>query len=494
MGSTECSPVLAKYDFRSKQQYIYRTNALREIAGASAIITDAYDGFLDECIRNGWKIGKHYTLSAWPDRYYLNSADEPFEPDFEENDGEVICVGGGNLYILWKNRETALEANRLLCSYLRNVSYGLSPVCGLAKYTGDYDLDIGNLNMDFDWMKGTVPPVQFSAVLPFTLLDRNTGLPVAEKRHVHGETMELSAESACKLNKYETLASGFSSNEEELDRIVTEKGKESLLAVIYIDGNNMGARVREAMRPGNEGIHDYAVAVRTIRQLSNTVQERFVSSPRKAIEAMLNGKNSRYRFVVAGGDEITLICNAREALNVVQTYFDDLDTNNREGESYHTACAGICVFHSHYPFSSAYAVAEECCENAKKANRACGGHNCLVDFQHCFGGNVGDLIAMREKDRADLLLRPYLCRHYGEDRVPLPPALSEYMERGRKLSGLGRHNIKALSGYLVSDPARYETEIQRLGARYPDVSVDGEDKRFLHDIAQFYDIWFGKEE
>ena len=39
------APVLAIYDFRSKQEYIYRTNRLQEISGASKLIEDIYDRF-----------------------------------------------------------------------------------------------------------------------------------------------------------------------------------------------------------------------------------------------------------------------------------------------------------------------------------------------------------------------------------------------------------------------------------------------------------------
>ena len=34
------APVLAIYDFRSKQEFIYRTNRLQEISGASKLIED----------------------------------------------------------------------------------------------------------------------------------------------------------------------------------------------------------------------------------------------------------------------------------------------------------------------------------------------------------------------------------------------------------------------------------------------------------------------
>ena len=40
--------ITAIYDCRSKQEYIYRTNKIREIAGASRLLADVYSILLNE--------------------------------------------------------------------------------------------------------------------------------------------------------------------------------------------------------------------------------------------------------------------------------------------------------------------------------------------------------------------------------------------------------------------------------------------------------------
>ena len=40
--------VLALYDCRSKQEYIYRTKRIREISGGSALLSDLYYHFIKE--------------------------------------------------------------------------------------------------------------------------------------------------------------------------------------------------------------------------------------------------------------------------------------------------------------------------------------------------------------------------------------------------------------------------------------------------------------
>ena len=48
--------ILALYDCRSKQEYIYRTNRIRQISGASQILSDVYSEFLDAAQEYGIRI------------------------------------------------------------------------------------------------------------------------------------------------------------------------------------------------------------------------------------------------------------------------------------------------------------------------------------------------------------------------------------------------------------------------------------------------------
>ncbi len=81
-----------------------------------------------------------------------------------------------------------------------------------------------------------------------------------------------------------------------------------------------------------------------------------------------------------------------------------------------SACGGIAIIHSHYPFYKGYQVAEECCKNAKKRAKAEGkvdekiGN--FVDFEYCYSGAILDLENSRKDnytsiDGNNLLKRPY---------------------------------------------------------------------------------------
>lgn len=123
---------LAKYDFRSKQDYIYKTNKIKEIVGASEIITYAYNDFFEALkeegivVDNGYAIdgkcpaGKACAFVNGSAPRYINNPDMEFTPDFPDGlDGKIIYIGGGNLYMLWKDETMACGASGILCKMLR---------------------------------------------------------------------------------------------------------------------------------------------------------------------------------------------------------------------------------------------------------------------------------------------------------------------------------------------------------------------------------------
>lgn len=508
---------LAKYDFRSKQQYIYRTNKVKEIVGASELITCAYNNFFNALWAEGIRVDngiavegkcpadKPCAFEEGASLRYINNPELGFDPEFDENvdgkivDGKIIYIGGGNLCMLWVDKTTAERASGVLCKMLREQTYSLSAVCGMAEYKGNYSKDMKALNDNFEACKVEVPPFMPCAILPFTKLDRSTSLPIAHETGERGmapflkEKESISEESLLKRKQYHKTHTEI----ELLDDIVTQKGVESLLAVIYIDGNNMGQRVINEMNPQGEPITDYVTGVRTIRKLSNDIQDCFVTRTRAAIDAAAASDElmkDKIRWIVSGGDEITLICNARAALKIVDIYFSTLAETSKDQNVPNTACAGIAIFHSHFPFSEAYSIAEECCENAKKTNRRNGSNNCLVDFQYIFSGVTGSLDDIREIDGC-FMSRPYLVA--AEDSASALPHLKEdFAERTKRLKCIGRSNIKLLSSLLFQSEEKYRFELARLNAQYPEARLKenyASDRRFILDISQFYDIWFAEE-
>ena len=93
--------VLAMYDFSGKQDYIYKTNAIKEIVGGSNLIKDAYGDFLK-------------LIQDKPLNYTVDfQKGESFDLDSFKGDCAVVYEGGGNLFMIYRTEALCQAANRL---------------------------------------------------------------------------------------------------------------------------------------------------------------------------------------------------------------------------------------------------------------------------------------------------------------------------------------------------------------------------------------------
>lgn len=233
-------------------------------------------------------------------------------------------------------------------------------------------------------------------------VDSVTGFPLVEESPYKDEY--VCRESLLKLKHYKKEENR---KEDILDNLVKEKNDNSFLAMIHIDGNNMGKRIQKIMK----GKESYADAVKTMRVISKNLKTSFeesfeimgqyIDSRKEEIKPGYDG--SMYRKLILAGDDITLICNAMVAIEAVKVFLqnvsekmmyedEQLSEVKNQKEYGLSACAGIAYFHSHFPFRSAYEVAEACCSSAKKrakeAKHRAGGEKegnigCYLDFQIC---------------------------------------------------------------------------------------------------------------
>ena len=103
--------VLAQYTIRSKQNYIFKTNRIVEIVGASKLISNAWEEFFEVAERIGFAVIR-------------NSGDE-FDLDatskkLEEHKRTVVELfqGGGNLTVLFASRDSFVELNKSFSFYI----------------------------------------------------------------------------------------------------------------------------------------------------------------------------------------------------------------------------------------------------------------------------------------------------------------------------------------------------------------------------------------
>ena len=97
--------VLAMYDVRGIQNYIFKSNAAKEIIGASVLVEAIITDGLNAYIKNNAKNQEQY-LTDWKNddpKVFLEN------PEIEM---QVMFVGGGNAYVLFRRGEECRNVNR----------------------------------------------------------------------------------------------------------------------------------------------------------------------------------------------------------------------------------------------------------------------------------------------------------------------------------------------------------------------------------------------
>ena len=404
--------VLAMYDVRGIQSYIFKSNKAKEIIGASVIvaniITDGLKEYIDKCVPYNEK-SKY--LTDW-------RSDCPTE--FIDNNDiamQVMFVGGGNAYVLFRTGEICSEVNKFLAKYVLTSTYSLNLAVAVVEKTDSYADDYKAINEEMRNIKAYMPSTQPIGAMPFMEADSITGYPITFKGKEAVNT-EVSLCTEAKLKR-----ESFPNNEDEkiFDNMVSQKGDNSLLAVCHIDGNSMGKRIISEMKD----VDKYPAAIEKMRRLSLSISDTFdaafenmvsymddMSAKVKDLEKAVSKGHKLYRKIIVAGDDITFVCNAKLAIPAVKKFIDCLGHDNEAGYS---ACGGIAIFNSHFPFSDAYEVAEACCDSAKeraKKNKDNSGQiGNYIDFQMCTNISASHLGNYRDKqyvsDIGSFIARPY---------------------------------------------------------------------------------------
>lgn len=404
---------LVMYDVRGIQKYIFRTAKVKDAIGASKIIEEIIEKALKNAI---YKIGGDLSAD-------LEWCEENGPIKYEDNckDIQVLYIGGGNAFVVYNTKELAVEVNKLMSKYVLENTYSLQLAIAMVDKTENYSDDYEKLYKEMAKVKADMNVSKPIGALPVMDIEIKTGYPL-----IDGEN---STETSLKKKEGQKKRENEEENEKIIDSYVTKKGVDSNIAVVHIDGNNMGLRIRGII----QGIKEYGDAVNKMRKISYNIN----SSYKKVFKAMKNhfeslakvdGKDNRHFVmeVLVAGDDITYVCNAKIALSTVEYYSKEIskyvmyeDTNDAESRKKYgfSVCAGVAYVGSHFPFHAGYEVAEACCDNAKEKAKNADNKDGerignFVDFQICKNVHTKNLKETRRReyktaDGKDLLIRPY---------------------------------------------------------------------------------------
>lgn len=563
---TEKDYVLCMYDIRGKQEFIYKSSKLKEIVGASLIIRDLFKDYLydaakvyRDCINEEFK-GSDAVFRYNPNEDKLKKFSfKEFEERMNGNQyiGEIVYDGGGNFLMLYKNEEAMKKTTEI---FTKKILKEIGTLRVVATYIGNirednYHSDDSKNPGDYERLYqrhrfrestalytqpyGSLPIVQTSPVssMPLTYMYDHVPKDISASGKSY---FKCSTETNAKLKKYweEAGKHGDEMGETILDNIVAEtKGEDSMLAIFYIDGNAMGAKVQACLN----GKKNYDDCVNLLREFSKKIQKTFIDDRKKDMlkedeKQSSDKKHFRSRILIGAGDEMTIICRADESYEIIKEYLSKIP-------SPYSSCAGAAIFHSHTPFSDAYRIAEQCCEDTCKNYMKENGLTLanLMDFEYCQGGIGFKLSDIRKENGDDDNSRPWLVESNVEEKTSyhykpvknknLPPwekgkateeaynkkiieklkgdnllTLGDVEDFHTKLSFLGRSNIKGLAIPVSLSESALRTELRRIiahmskdkkesmGFKSDIESVEYfiNNKKLLKDLVRMYDTGYGK--
>jgi hypothetical protein len=244
------------------------------------------------------------------------------------------------------------------------------------------------------------------------------------------------------------------------------------VAVVHSDGNGLGdifmnfARYTGCMSAGDNRV--YADKLRKFSlDLDYCTEKAFVAAMRKVDRA--GGGNSLPLVpVVLGGDDMTVVCDGRIALQFARDFLVAFEEESGRataqgdeatetvlsevaraayGVSRLSACAGIAIVKAHFPFSAAYDLSEDLLLSAKQVKKRVttkingdGGGGLAVpwpssalDFHILYDSSAGDL----DRIRARLHVDGGNTRLYGR---PLVVTARQQLSGARGLEWVDRHH------------------------------------------------------
>ena len=424
-----CSKIYAVYDTTGIQSYVFASGKLRENVGASVLVGRVLKCYLPEALEK--ELGKENVVVDWRSEERRSKALE------DDKAAEIIYVGGGNAYVAFKDIDAYRRATRkfLLMVYDSAPGIGIASAYIESNFEDGYEKEHKKLMKRLSEAKGRINRPMSAGSQPITRSSLLTGQPVTRIDNVSNEPISeeqyhkrLARNSAPDGNKFEDFDS-------------LTRGNNNFLAVVHVDGNRMGKYIEEYFARNDDSPEDdnWSNIVPKIRKMSYRISKLYETAYREARKDFCNfyretdfckdepDKELPLIRLIGDGDDITCVLTGRWGISFAVKLLQKIETYNNDGNELYpfetwckikawqgrpkppriSACAGVVIFHSHYPFSAAYKMAEECCRNAKSFTRNTeatkGAVGSFIDFHLHQSGAIVELKSFRDAHYSSII-------------------------------------------------------------------------------------------
>lgn len=380
---------MAKYLYGASVQgiqgFIFQTNKLEDIVGASELVERACTKVFDE---------------------------------FREDNREPILNAAGNVKYEFHSEAALRKAVLLYPKRVMEEAPGITVSQAVVEYNDEnFDKAVNELESRLRAQRNRQAKSLTMGCMAMER-SRKTGLPAVKKDK--GDYVDEGTDAKRQAADNESLFKKLHGEDTCFKRVLNLNqltDKNDWIAIIHADGNGLGEIVSKIKEP--EKLSDFS------RNLDKSTIAAAHSACKEIHEGRENGP-ALIRPIVIGGDDLTVICRADVAVPFVKKYLQYFEKETKENiGSKLTACAGISFVKASYPFYFGYDLAEALCSEAKKdaksdvMKRRNGGEaaSCLM-FHKVQSSFVEDYSVIKAKELApsndlSFCFGPYYLKEHG---------------------------------------------------------------------------------
>ncbi|HDX6330756.1 Cas10/Cmr2 second palm domain-containing protein [Campylobacter fetus] len=433
------------------QEFIFKTNKLAQIVGASEILKSIHDDF---------------------------------EQSYRVNNHEIYLNAAGNIKIILSDKNALEKIVKEFPKKVMQKAYGISISQAVVEINNN-NPTTNELKLLDDKLKAGRNKAAIPLDIRFSIMDfvRNTARPSVPNEKKISNTEKIDKGS---LQKYKK------SDKNEISAIKNKKNK---IAVIHADGNNLGDLI-----PNLENISDFS------KNLNKAIKEAFDMATKTI-------KKDKFREIILGGDDMTIICDADFALDFTKIYltkFEELTTKFKKYPL--TACAGIAFCNEKFPFHYAINLAESLCGVAKNHTKNLNPNepsSCLM-FHNVQSSNfqtwdkfVQDELSVKSQN-ISFDFGPYylnkqnqpsienlieVCRNYADERSPIS-SLREWIRvlDNKSYAEFMLDRINEMLDRSWADREFISKLFANLSNKHLITKKDGKNKTPIYDILQIHAV------
>lgn len=362
-------------------------------------------------------------------KFFKIAARDIYQEDY------LVYSGGGHTILDFSSLETARQFAKKISNYVLKKYEGLELFIKISAWNdngGDYQQYISELISKLEDKKAIGRPLFHQKTFGIEVIDSNTKKLknlnafdyITEDRGLRKQIEEIDKKEL--ISPYKLTA--------ELDQLNASEEGDRFLAIIHIDGNQMGKRVEELKQSLGGKKLTWEEYRAELCRFSEHVDQSFGGAYQEMVKQVkvlldtdpelkeqLNIKEYfPIRRIITAGDDICYVADGRIGIETARILLEKLGQKKfvAEGISQppYYACAGVAIVHAKYPFYKAYQLAEELCSNSKK--KIGDSHLSAIDWHLELGDMKESLTDIRgdyqDKNKVQLVSRPYVVLGNGE--------------------------------------------------------------------------------